>query len=164
MQKLSVITGAAGVGKSTYGKKLAAECHACFLDSDTVTEDVVRAGMLAAELGPNDRDSPEYRRFFRDAVYEALYRVASENLPQIDVVMVGPFTSEIQNVNWPIWLSEHLKCEVEVCFVTCDEETRQQRIRDRSNPRDEWKIANWGDYLAKSSVCPPVFDYQMIKT
>lgn len=164
MQKLSVITGAAGAGKSAYGKRLAAEKRACFLDSDTVTEDVVRVGMLAAGLDPNDRDSLEYRRFFRDAVYDALYRVASENLPQIDVVMAGPFTSEIQDESWPAWLSERLSCEVEVCFVTCDEEIRQQRIRDRANPRDDWKINNWEDYLAKSSVCPPVFDYQMIKT
>lgn len=164
MQKLSVITGAAGVGKSSYGRKLAAEKRACFLDSDTVTEDVVRAGMLAAELDPNDRDSPEYRGFFRDAVYEALYRVASQNLAHLDVVMVGPFTNEIQNENWPSWLSARLKCELEVFFVTCDERTRQQRIRARANPRDDWKITNWEDYLAKSSVLPPVFDYQMIKT
>ena len=38
MAQLHVICGAAGVGKSNYGKKLEKVLRACFLDSDTVTE------------------------------------------------------------------------------------------------------------------------------
>ena len=85
-----VICGPAGAGKSTYGKKLAAEKGACFLDSDTVTEPVVRAGMVLAGLGLDDRDSTDYKVAFRAAVYECLFATAAENLPQTDVILVGP--------------------------------------------------------------------------
>ncbi|MEJ6567295.1 MAG: hypothetical protein QNL80_00390 [Akkermansiaceae bacterium] len=46
-------------------------------------------------MDPDDRDSPQYRAEFRNAVYECLYAVAEENLPGISVVLVGPFTREI---------------------------------------------------------------------
>ena len=46
-------------------------------------------------MDPDDRDSPQYRAEFRNAVYECLYAVAEENLSGISVVLVGPFTREI---------------------------------------------------------------------
>jgi len=79
--ELHIVTGAAGVGKSTFGKSLAAKCNAALLDSDTLSEAVVRAGMKAAGFDPTDRDSPEYKTIFRDAVYECLFATAAENLP-----------------------------------------------------------------------------------
>lgn len=164
MPKLFVIAGAAGAGKSTYGKALAKEKKACFLDSDTVTEDVVRAGMLAGGMSPDDRDSPQYRRFFREAVYEALYQISAENLPHLDVVIVGPFTSEIRESDWPTQLASRFNSKIEVHFVSCDETVRLERIKNRANPRDQWKIKNWQDYLEKSSISPPVFQHHMIRT
>ena len=164
MPKLFVITGAAGSGKSTFGKALAARKSACILDSDTVTEDVVKAGMLASGMDPNDRDSPGYRRFFREAVYESLYQIALENLPHLDTVLVGPFTSEIQNPDWPVQLAEKFNSEVKVYFISCAESLRFERIKNRANPRDDWKVRHWQNYLAKSSTAPPAFDCQMIRT
>ncbi|MGJ8695098.1 MAG: AAA family ATPase [Verrucomicrobiaceae bacterium] len=164
MNRLKVICGAAGVGKSTYGRRVASELRACFLDSDTVTEEVVCAGMKAAGWDPKDRDSPEYVQAFRDAVYECLYRVAEENLPHLPVVMVGPFTREIANPNWKKGLSERFGCEVEVYFVTCPEEVRKERIRVRANPRDAWKLEHWADYMEKCSLTPPVFPHEIVQT
>ena len=162
--ELTIITGPAGVGKSTYAQSLAASRGACLLDSDTVTEQVVKAGMLAAGLDPNDRDSPEYRQHFREAVYEALFQTASENLVHTDVVLVGPFTSEIQNPDWVAVLNERFDCEIEVLFVTCSEKTRYERIMKRGNVRDAWKLNHWDDYLASSSVEPPKCPHQVIST
>ena len=73
MGDLWIICGPAGAGKSTYGKKLADEKGACLLDSDTVTEPVVRAGMVLGGLDPDDRDSQDYRAAFRDPVYDCLF-------------------------------------------------------------------------------------------
>ncbi len=79
MSQLYVVCGPAGVGKSTYGKTLATEKRACFLDSDTVTEPVVRAGMELGGFDPNDRDSGVYRAAFRTAVDAAVRSLGAPN-------------------------------------------------------------------------------------
>ena len=157
-----MICGLAGAGKSTYGRKLAAEKSACFLDSDTVTEAVVRAGMVLGGLDPDDRDSQEYRAAFREPVYECLFATAAENLPHGEVVLVGPFTSEIRNPNWPQELEERFETRVNFVFVSCDDEERKRRIEARGNPRDGLKLADWEAYLAGSDVRPPAFEHECL--
>lgn len=164
MPGLHIICGPAGVGKSTYGKKLAAELGACFLDSDTVTEPVVRAGMELGGEDPDDRDSPVYRRAFRNPVYECLFATAAENLLHVDVVMVGPFTSEIRNPEWPEMLRKRFGVEVEVVFVTCSEDERRRRIENRGNPRDRLKLRDWDQYIAQTDSRPPVFEHRVLLT
>ena len=162
MNTLFVICGPAGAGKSTYGKRLAKELSVAFLDSDTVTEPVVRSGMKLGGLDPDDRDSAVYRKNFRDPVYECLYQVAAENLSHLSVVMVGPFTREIQNLGWPDELRKRFNCKVEFHFVSCDDEVRRERIKLRGNPRDSLKLKEWGAYLSSSSSAPPVFDHLIV--
>ncbi|MGC6564424.1 MAG: AAA family ATPase [Akkermansiaceae bacterium] len=164
MPDLTVICGPAGAGKSTYGRELAARQKACFLDSDTVTEPVVRAGMALGGEDPKDRDSSAYRKAFRLPVYQCLYDVARENLPHVDVVMVGPFTTEIRDPGWLDNLHREFRCEVEVVFVTCDEEVRLERIRERANPRDHLKLKNWEAYLAGTDLRPPAFKHRTVST
>jgi predicted kinase len=164
MPILHLICGPAGVGKSTYGRKLAAELGACFLDSDTVTEPVVRAGMKLGGEDPADRDSAVYRAAFRDAVYECLFATAAENLPHVDVVMVGPFTSEIQNPEFPVQLAARFGAEVKVIFVTCEESVRKSRIEARGNSRDETKLRDWDTYLASSGIQSPLFPHERVVT
>jgi len=147
--ELHIVTGAAGVGKTTWGRSLAAKMAAAFLDSDTLSEAVVRAGMEAAGLDPTDRDSSEYKTIFRDAVYECLFATAEENLGQTHVVMVGPFTRELQDAAWPQWLEARFGVEPSVWFLTCSDETRRSRITDRANPRDQLKLENWDQHLAQ---------------
>ena len=164
MPILYIICGAAGVGKSTYGRQLAGEKLACLLDSDSVTEPVVRAGMALGGLDPNDRDSSEYRAAFRLPVYECLFQVAKENLIHTDVVMVGPFTSEIQDPEWPARLKDRFHVEVKVIFLSCEEKTRLERIRQRGNPRDLPKLANWESHLDQHHHRAPNFDCEIVNT
>jgi predicted kinase len=162
MARLTVICGPAGAGKSTFGRKLAKETGACLLDSDTVTEPVVRAGMELGGLDPDDRDSPQYREAFRGPVYECLFSVAAENLSFCDVILVGPFTSEIRDPDWPNWLFERFGVEPEVIFVWADDEVRRQRIEGRENPRDAAKLADWDNYLSMSRSESPAFPHRFI--
>ena len=162
MGQLWVICGPAGAGKSTYGRRLAAEKGACFLDSDTVTEPVVRAGLVLAGLDPNDRDSPDYKAAFRAPVYDCLFATAAENLPQIDVVLVGPFTSEIRDPGWRDGLEERFKTSVQVIFLSCDDVERKRRIKLRGNPRDDFKLRNWSKYVDQGDLRPPAFTHEHI--
>lgn len=164
MQGLHIICGPAGVGKSTYGKKLAAELGACLLDSDSVSEPVVRAGMELGGEDPDDRDSPVYRKAFRFPVYECLYATAAENLRHVDVVMVGPFTTEIRNSEWPDELRKRFGVGVEVVFVTCGEDERKRRIQERGNPRDGLKLRDWEGYLSQTDLRRPNFDHRLLTT
>lgn len=164
MPRLLIVCGPAGVGKSTYGQCLAADLRACLLDSDTVTEPVVRAGMAFGGQDPNDRDSEIYRNAFRSPVYDCLYATAAENLARIDVVLVGPFTREIRDPNWLESLRDKFESDVEVIFVTCEEGLRKERIRQRGNPRDELKLRDWKEYVAGSDLSPPAFEHQIVRT
>ena len=72
-------------------------------------------------MDPDDRDSPQYRAEFRNAVYECLYAVAEENLSGISVVLVGPFTREIHEEGWKRNLKFRFEVEVvvsQMLFVT----------------------------------------------
>ena len=162
--ELHIVTGAAGVGKSTFGKSLAAKLNAALLDSDTLSEAVVRAGMKAAGLDPTDRDSPAYKTIFRDAVYECLFQTAVENLAATHVVLVGPFTRELQDSQWPQRLADRMGVQPTVWFLTCADETRRQRIADRGNPRDSAKLKAWDQYVASGSPNLPAFPVNRIET
>ncbi len=164
MNQLHLVTGAAGVGKSTFGKNLASKHAAILLDSDTVTEPVVRAGLAAAGMEPTDRDSAEYKRLFRDAVYECLFNTAADNLPHVSVVIVGPFTRELGDANWPAQLRSRFGVEPTVWYITCDDELRRQRIERRGNPRDAAKLRDWSRHIADAPVAEPVFDVMRIDT
>lgn len=160
---LHIITGAAGVGKSTFGSTLAGHLGAALLDSDTVSESVVIAGMQAAGLDPTDRDSDHYKRIFRDPVYQCLFATAVENLPNVPVIIVGPFTRELQDPTWPQQLKKRFTALPTIWFLTCPEPLRRQRIISRNNPRDGLKIETW-KHAPSQPPTPPAFKAHTINT
>lgn len=157
--------GPPAAGKTTYGKKLAAEKAAAFLDIDTATELVVRAGLKLANQNPDDRDSSLFKTAFRQSIYQTLFAIAKDNLGQVDVVIVGPFTQEARDVKWVHSLKGKLEANVRVHFVSCDAETRGQRMRERGNPRDLAKLADWERHIQYySGDEPPLFPHKFINT
>lgn len=162
---LHIVCGKPGSGKTTYGRQLALQNKAVFLDIDTVTEPVVKAGLGLAERDPDDRDSEVYKSTFRLPVYDALFSTAKENLPINSVVICGPFSKEIQNPQWPLILKEKFGCEVLVYFVQCTEQTRHERLIQRANPRDKSKLedvaAHTGYYDGAET---PACSHKLIKT
>ncbi len=165
MSKAFVICGPPAAGKTTHGRQLAAQHHATFLDIDTVTETMVRAALTASGRDPNDRDSPWFKTHFRQPIYDTLFTIAAENLPNQNVVIVGPFTRETQDPAWPDWLTQHLQAPVEIHYVTCSPELRRQRMIGRGEPRDLPKLKDWDSFLAYyGEEQPPVFPHTLIKT
>ena len=100
--------------------QLVARLGAVFLDIDTVTEPVVKAGLSLAGKNVDDRDSPEFKSAFREQIYEVLFNTAIVNLSHIDVVIAGPFTKEFQDTNWLDSLVVKIGFTARAYYITAD--------------------------------------------
>ena len=165
MNKAFVVCGSPGSGKSRHGKQLSKDRGAVLLDIDTVTERLVRAGLSLAQQDPDDRDSDAFKKTFRQPIYETLFGIARENLLWNDVVIVGPFTRELRNPEWPSELSEILQSPVEVHYIYCAPEIRRERLSHRGDPRDGAKLRDWEHHVRYyGAEDPPDFPHVFIDT
>jgi predicted kinase len=164
VKECHIVTGPAGAGKSVYARRLARDRGACLIDSDTATERLVRAGLELAGLDPDDRDSPAYKRAFRDAVYEAMFDLAVANLPQVAVVLAGPFTREGGEADWPERLERRLGVLPVLHFVWCPPEKRRERMVARGEDRDRPKLVAWESYAAACREERPVWPHHFVAT
>ncbi|MEM8603274.1 MAG: ATP-binding protein [Cyanobacteria bacterium P01_H01_bin.121] len=161
---LYIICGSPGAGKSTYGAKLAAQQQATLLDIDTVTEQLVQIGLQTAGHNPDDRDSAYFKATYRQPIYDTLFAIAAENLKHQSVVVVGPFTREQRQADWPSKVAAQLQTNVEIHYVTCQPELRKQRIAQRGQARDRTKLTDWEHYLQYYEEVPPVFEHVYVDT
>lgn len=160
-----IVCGSPGAGKTTYGMGLSLERGAALLDIDTVTERLVRAGLELAGQSPDDRDSPTFKQAFRQPIYDTLFDIALQNLAWCDVVITGPFTTEIRNPDWVSELGDRLQHPVEIHYVFCEPAIRRQRLIDRNNPRDRSKLEDWQTYLQYyGAEQPPACPHNYIDT
>ena len=157
-----IVCGSPGAGKSTYARKLASEHNATLLDIDTVTERMVRLALRESGHNPDDRDSEYFKRIFRDPIYATLFNIARENIPFQEVVVVGPFTKELRDPDWPSKLFQTLGGPIEVHYVSCPPETRKQRLAMRGNERDLAKLRDWENYIQYYEEIPPVFEHVIV--
>ena len=163
MHTTFIVCGSPGAGKTTYARQLAAARHATLLDIDTVTERLVRVALDQSGHSADDRDSDYFKRTFRDPIYETLFDIARENLSCQDVVIVGPFTREIRDPDWPSQLTRTLGASIEVHYVECDPVTRRQRLEGRGNARDLAKLNDWEKFIQYyGDERPPVFDHTRV--
>jgi len=164
MHRAIIVCGSPGAGKTTYGRRLAAESEAVFLDIDTATERLVRLALRQSGGDPDDRDSPAFKQTYRDPIYEQLFDIACDNLPFNSVVITGPFTRELQDADWPRRLSRRLKAPVEIHYVSCRPEVRMKRLLARANARDRSKLEDWDGYLKYyAGESPPCFDHVFVE-
>ena len=142
MHTLHIVCGLPASGKTTFAKELAGELGAAFLDSDTATDLMIQAAHGAAGIDPHDRDSVLYKQTYREPVYDTLFALAEENLPHTDVVIAGPFTSELRNkVMWQQQLEERFfDSTVKLHYIEISESLRLERMRARGAKRDEAKL------------------------
>ena len=165
MHTTYIVCGSPGAGKSTYARQFTSIHHAALLDIDTVTERLVRIALRESGHSPDDRDSDYFKRTFREPIYQVLFDIARENLPFLDVVVVGPFTKELHEPDWPSKLEKILGGPVEVHYVYCPTEIRRERLIQRGTKRDLAKLEDWEDYIQYyGEEKPPVFEHTFIKS
>ncbi|MCC2617091.1 ATP-binding protein [Aestuariibacter halophilus] len=163
MARLTVVTGPPGAGKSTYACQLAAQLGAVLLDMDVLAGPVIEAGLRLAGEHPDDRDSAMYKSSFRMPVYQALFDVALQNVAHLPVVIVGPFSREIQQPDWHEQLAEQFQCDVDVVYMLCALAQRKRRMERRHSARDRAKLADWAGYVATlDAETPPRCDHRVV--
>ena len=163
MNKTFIVCGTPGSGKTTYARHLSSDRHATMLDIDTVTERLVRIALVESGHSCDDRDSEYFKHRFREPIYETLFDIARENLAVQDVVVVGPFTREINDPDWPLKLSTKLGCPIEVHYVQCPPDVRKKRLANRGETRDLAKLEDWENYiLYYGDEGLPVFEHVLI--
>ncbi len=150
------ILGHAGTGKSWLTHRFVARQHTrgqswCVLDKDVVSE--VWTGPLLAAHGqdPNDRDSPFFKEVARDLGYESTLRVGRDQIEHgTNVVFPGPWSRELASgalfSPTALGLPEHTL--LHHVWLELSLEVRKQRIIDRGDPRDRWKLAHWDEYVS----------------
>jgi predicted kinase len=89
MTRAIIVCGTPGSGKTTYARQLAGDGATTILDIDTVTERLVKVGLVESGHSPDDRDSDYFKQTYRDPIYQALFDIARDNLPYHDVVITG---------------------------------------------------------------------------
>jgi predicted kinase len=128
-----------------------------FLDKDTVYGAFSSHVMELTTNNPNDRDSPYYLKHLRDWEYSGLIAIAKENLQLgVNVILVGPFSSEIQSGK--MFSAQALgipkDTSIQIAWIDLDVNEAKRRMEKRADPRDEWKLAHWEQYIQRR-VEPP---------
>lgn len=150
------ILGHAGTGKSWLTHRFVSRQHEagrswCVLDKDVVSE--VWTGPLLAAHGqdPNDRDSPFFKDVARDLGYQSTLRVGRDQIEHgTSVVFPGPWSRELASGAMFSATALGLPAHTVLRHVWLDLplDIRKQRIIDRGDPRDQWKLAHWEEYAA----------------
>ncbi len=104
-------------------------------------------GMLTG--APNDRDSPLFLQHLRDPEYRGLIDTARDNLELgVSALVVAPLSREVRERKLfdRAWLGVGDDVEIRVVWVYTAEATARQRILERGDPNDAYKLAHWDEY------------------
>lgn len=161
--KLILIGGLPGSGKTYIGKIIAKELNASYIDKDTVSRDFTETFLISLNCSPHDRESEVYLAKIRKLEYSTMMKLAMENIELgQDVICSAPFVSEFKSIDW----IEERKFDIEMAdaelfliWIHVDESCANDRIISRGARRDDWKLSNWSKYIESVPHIKPEFDF-----
>ena len=108
----------------------------------------------------------EYKATYRDAIYQSLFDTACQRklASHVSVVIVGPFTRELNDPAWPCKLEKQFGVSPKIWNLHCDDDLRKQRIQARANPRDAGKLQDWEQHVKDGPPAEPAFFATRINT
>lgn len=149
-QKLILVGGMPGSGKTYIGIELARRLGV-FIDKDTISRFFTEKILTLLGSDANDRESNIYLSNVRDLEYQTMIKHALENLKVgKNVICSAPFISEFNDQDWLDDINleaELIDSEVVKIWIHVDLPTARERIIARGATRDNWKLANWEDYI-----------------
>lgn len=150
------VLGHAGTGKSFLTQHFIARQRQkqiawCVLDKDVVSEAWSGPFLQALGQDPNDRDSPTFKEKVRDLEYRSTLRIARDQLAlDLNVVFPAPWSRELASS--ALFSTDALGFPPETrlrhVWLELPEAVRKQRIIERADPRDAWKLGNWTTYFS----------------
>jgi predicted kinase len=147
------VIGPAGSGKSTVSKLLARELGAAYLDKDALATGFTELILSMNGNDPHERDNNAlYQSRILPIEYQTLLRVCGDNLAVgASVVIDAPFGRYFGNERYLLEAKEQYQwpqARLVVVHVVTDGDIVLGRLRQRDEPRDEWKIHNWEQFWA----------------
>jgi len=145
-KRLVLVMGAPGTGKSDVSRHLCELLGAAHLDKDLINEAFVSC----------DRESSFYEVHIRDQSYEAVYKLAKENLSHgVSVILDAPFLGPVKDEKWRKrieGIATETSSKLEIVQVLLSEETLRERLRKRNEPRDRQRLEDdrvWREWIEK---------------
>ena len=146
---LVLVMGVAGSGKTTLAQEILRHLSAVYLDNN----------QIADAFFPDTRNGTAYAKL-RPRIYSALYTVTEENLRLGNWVLLdAPHVKEMQCPEWRSFIKRMVvrtKAKMIVIRCFCSERVLSARIRARGEPRDNWKLDHWQEFLKKEPIEVPI--------
>jgi len=158
LARLILICGHSGAGKTTFSKALVARLNELtresffLLDKDTAYSSYSARVMGLLTGDPDDRDSEVFLRELREPEYAGILGIARENLDiGVNVVLCAPFSREVKarTVFDAGAMGVADGTRISVIWVTVPESVARERIEQRGERRDRYKLAHWDEYRAR---------------
>jgi len=156
---LVLMAGGAGVGKTGLARMLVRRvANAVLLDKDRLLGRWVDRVLVAAGTSA-DRDSRYYWQDVRPEEYATLETIAFDHLELGKVVVIdAPLRPELQDSTWVARIRRACAdrgAGFLAIWVIVSPETARRRMAARAEPRDQWKLANWEEFLRRQPYDPP---------
>lgn len=160
MVEVFVIAGAAGSGKTTFGRALSVRLGVPLIDLDEATAGVVDAFRASHP----ELDEAAALTAARDDRYDELQRVTCEVLAGgSSAIVTAPFTAEIASVErWRAWIAPFGELPVHLMWIAVTAEERLRRLRVRGSSRDAGLVESSSDAVPLPDAPPPVVEYLLL--
>jgi predicted kinase len=156
---LILIGGGAATGKSSISIEIVKMIpNAVLLDKDQLFGEWVDA-LLEARGHPSDRDCAVYWECIRPMEYASLERLALNHLRLGKLVVIdAPLRLEFSDPSWIEQIAQAcraLGAKLITSWIEVAPECARERMRQRGETRDKWKLDNWDEFVRRQPYNAP---------